>query len=314
MGFPIFSTILGGLNLGSSIYNTNSQSETNQAQIDYARESRDLGRKWSLEDWQRQVDYNSPRATMQRYADAGLNPHLIYGRANDAPPVRSSEQPQPNLRAPQIDPNLINSLMQGFLSSFELEKTKAQTDNVKANTDLIMANYRLSQLKGDTAAFDLDFKKSTLDYSSDFLRLRNKNLASDLLTKGLTRSNLNSDLETKAVNRFYTLQQNERAAAMNAANVNVAVARILHMRADMARMDVQKWYLMKQADNAEKDGQLKQLDINLRQKGIYPNDPAWLRIVGQAVGGYSQGAIPGQGLDADLLNPLLGTPGSWQKK
>lgn len=31
---------------------------------------------------QSQLDYNSPKMQMQRYQDAGLNPHLIYGQGN----------------------------------------------------------------------------------------------------------------------------------------------------------------------------------------------------------------------------------------
>lgn len=46
------------------------------------RMDQDINRQRDLQDWNRVNEYNSPKSQMQRFADAGLNPHLIYGQGN----------------------------------------------------------------------------------------------------------------------------------------------------------------------------------------------------------------------------------------
>lgn len=57
----------------------------------------ELAYKRQLEMWHLQNKYNTPQAQMQRYTDAGLNPHLIYGQgtpgnASDIPKYQPADQ------------------------------------------------------------------------------------------------------------------------------------------------------------------------------------------------------------------------------
>jgi hypothetical protein len=102
-----------GANIASTLITNRQQAKTN---LDlYNRQRID-----ALADWNRQNEYNSPAAQMQRYKDAGLSPHLIYGQQNTAPAIRSTEAKAPNFMAPSLDTNAL--LM------------SAQLDNIKANT------------------------------------------------------------------------------------------------------------------------------------------------------------------------------------
>lgn len=80
-----------------------------------------------------QLDYNDPESQMQRFKDAGLNPHLIYGQGTpgnlDSPPRYPSQQ------APSVEhfSNLGTSLAQIQLmqSQAKLTDTKVQESTVK---------------------------------------------------------------------------------------------------------------------------------------------------------------------------------------
>ena len=60
------------------IYNNKAIDKTNKANMELAQYqySKDL------EMWNKQNDYNSPQQQMERFAEAGLNPNLIYGQGN----------------------------------------------------------------------------------------------------------------------------------------------------------------------------------------------------------------------------------------
>lgn len=46
-------------------------------------ETAELQNQFNVDMWKMQADYNSPQSQMQRFADAGLNPNLIYGQGNN---------------------------------------------------------------------------------------------------------------------------------------------------------------------------------------------------------------------------------------
>lgn len=53
----------------------------------------------NLEQWQRENAYNSPRSQMQRFADAGLNPMLMYGQGSSGQAASSPQLEMPRLSA-----------------------------------------------------------------------------------------------------------------------------------------------------------------------------------------------------------------------
>lgn len=58
------------------------QLDRDARQQSYARELSDYEYQRNLEQWHRENAYNTPSAQMERYRDAGLNPHLIYSQTN----------------------------------------------------------------------------------------------------------------------------------------------------------------------------------------------------------------------------------------
>jgi len=138
------SAIVAG---GSTLMNLGSQIGTNSSNRKFANEMYDKQRLDALADWNRQNQYNSPSAMMQRYKEAGLSPHLIYGQVNNAAPVRSSSMDTPRSIAPQIDKSLAelpllqiqieNMKKQGALMDAQAIKTNAETNWKNVNTQFL---------------------------------------------------------------------------------------------------------------------------------------------------------------------------------
>lgn len=96
-GIP--SLIGGGINLIGSAFGNSAakkqirlQNEGNMKLAQYQYEK-------NLEQWHRENAYNSPRSQMQRFADAGLNPMLMYGQGSSGQAASSPQLEMPKLAA-----------------------------------------------------------------------------------------------------------------------------------------------------------------------------------------------------------------------
>lgn len=132
-------------NIGSTIL-------TNKMQKKTALEMYNMQRTDALADWNRQNQYNSPSAQMQRFKEAGLSPHLIYGQTNTAPPVRSSSVDTPKYQAPQLDANLPQMAMQLAAQQQNIKNMEAQeklinAQTTKAQSETDWRNYNTGYLK-----------------------------------------------------------------------------------------------------------------------------------------------------------------------
>lgn len=260
------------------------QGGANRANRRFARQMYERQRADSLADWNMMNEYNSPRAQMQRYQEAGLSPHLIYGQTNEGATVRSSSAPMGNARATDYD------LGTPFMSIYDLKIKSAQADNLAATNEVLRQDAILKAISGlkvaadiDTARFDLDLKR---DLRGNTLNAAEVNLQNLLLT------GKKIEADTK-----YTLNQDERAAAMNAKSIEEATARIFSMRINNAKTEQETRNLQATYDNLIKDGVLKQWDIWLREQGIHPGDPGWWRVlnkVNEKVGSMA-GSLFGKG-------------------
>lgn len=89
----------GGKNSQRRAYKYNKQLQEQQAA--YQKEAAETSWNRQLEAWNMENEYNSPKAQMQRYQDAGLNPNLIYGQSNTAGSIGNYQLDTPD--APFVD-------------------------------------------------------------------------------------------------------------------------------------------------------------------------------------------------------------------
>lgn len=157
MNIPIVSAAIGagGGILGSifgGIFGNKAQSDANATNLQIARETNQANRELAeysysqqLEQWHRQNQYNLPVNQMQRYADAGLNPNLIYGQGSNGNATSSPTYPTPTMRAATVAP--VNSFANSVRGMFgELGQMVSTYNNLRIQESEINKNNEQSNL------------------------------------------------------------------------------------------------------------------------------------------------------------------------
>lgn len=122
MGNWLSSAITAGAGLIGSMLGFGGQTDTNSTNLQAVRETNQAQRELAeyqyeknLEQWHRENEYNSPSAQMSRLAQAGLNPHLVYGNGNAiTPSAKSPTYEAPKLQAYHQDASALGVLGKGF--------------------------------------------------------------------------------------------------------------------------------------------------------------------------------------------------------
>lgn len=139
-------SMLGGL-IGNNAQKKNinrqirAQQEENQKNRDYNLMLAQKQNAWNVEQWERENEYNSPEAQMERYRKAGLNPDLMAGGAQNL----SASSPMMTSGAPSnpTDMSMLGqkpTLGQAIQSALRDSMLGAQIDNIKADTEEKRAN------------------------------------------------------------------------------------------------------------------------------------------------------------------------------
>jgi len=277
MPLPLLPLIGAGASLIGSGINALSQSSTNRSQLNFSREMYERQRKDALTDTAFQNEYNSPAATMARLKAAGLNPNLIYGQGTQAAgtsaQTRSASPPGYNPQAPKID---ASGVQVALMQMYDLQKTQAETNKIEAMTKLLQeqaglptaqkalthANIGLIGANTERQKFEVEKGKSILPLSLEAMQ---------------------SQIKKTNADTTYTLDQNERSQLASATSFATAIENILSMRANRAKTYAEKRNLEETLKLLKQDGILKAADIKLRELGINPGDPAWVRLGAQAL-------------------------------
>lgn len=244
---------IAGASLLGTVGNAVSQGFTNRAERKFAEEQADKQRAWALEDWNRNNEYNSPSSQMARLKAAGLNPNLVYGNGatTTAAPVRSSETAKWSPHAPQVDASNIG---QNIALYYDVRNKAAQTDNIKAQTDVIKWEARLKEAQYYNTWQGTHEREQNTDLKSKINDAWNDTFNIGMEGKRASINKLLQDIS-------YSKDKNSRENQMNQSNLEKNQAII---------------------ENLRKDGKLKALELQLGEMGVNKNDPAYMRILIQA--------------------------------
>lgn len=272
----------GGAAVGQGI-GAISQGSVNKKTRKWNEKMYGIQRNDALADYHMQNQYNSPREQMARLRDAGLNPHLVYGNGADAQGgiVRQSSVESWNPRAPEFDMGQVANA--GISAYFDSRIKEAQTDNLmEMNKNLeaerMLKLAQISQTLTGTkrAQFDLELAQEIREYSVDAAKLANER----------TEADISSTRTGTAV----LINRDEREAAMNASNIKEAIERILTMRKQRAKTDVEIKHINQQIENLKNDNEMKKIEIEMARNGVFRGDSIWWRAIiaglqNQTVGG-----------------------------
>lgn len=267
----ILVSTVAGIGQGLQGFITGQQ---NKEQRGWNEKMYDIQRRDALADWSMQNEYNSPAAQMSRLKAAGLNPNLVYGQgavANNATAPRSASVESYKPMPIQFDSSSIIG------QAYDTKLRQAQTDNLEAQRKVIEqdAALRAAQIIAVTKGAS----KTDIDTEQSAFNLQ--------MARGLQDTTIaaaEANLKKTLADVDYTISQNERADSANAATLAQAAEAILRSRSDRETSAVQRRQLEEQIKAIRNDNRLKELDIELRKMGIFPQDPMWSRILGRIVG------------------------------
>lgn len=161
--------------LGTGIIGGISNLFTRIAQKRQAKKSHER----NLEMWKMQNAYDHPAQQMQRLKEAGLNPHLVYGKgsiANTSASMPQHQNPGTQFNSvPFADPA-------GMLNAYMDIKTKKQNlDNMEAQREAINQQTALNAAKAALAIQDKGHKGELHKYNLQYKQRQNTQLAANIV-------------------------------------------------------------------------------------------------------------------------------------
>lgn len=282
MAIPLGLIAAGAQLVGTGI-NAFSQGSINRKTRKWNEAMYALQRGDSLADWQMMNEYNSPEAQMARFAEAGLNPNLIYGSSNEGATVRSANMGSWSPQAIRFNPE---DAVMGYAN---VTSKAAQTDNIKASTDVARQEAALKAV--DITAKLVGIDRSKVGIEADKFRLSQAQKLADVSIESAAENLRKTKAEVTTIT-----DANERAAATNAQSLQKGVEEILNLREQRAKTREEAESIRAQRHNIYQEYDLKQLDYELKKLGIQPSDNIFLRIIGRLLESMGYGNIlRGQG-------------------
>jgi hypothetical protein len=214
-------------------------------------------------------EYNSPRAQMQRFKEAGLNPNLIYGQSNEGATVRSTDQAKWNPEAPQYD---LGSAAQNSIATYQnVQMQNAQLDLI-AKQSAVQEQEAILKM-ATTAQTVANTEKTTIESAT----LAKYSL--EAAAASLKKMQVDTAAATQQID--LNLQKNEREALSNAQSLREGVLRVAQLKVQNAKTEQETKNAKALLNNLETDNELKQADLRMKEKGVQPSDNLFFRAAAQ---------------------------------
>lgn len=250
------SALSGGASLIGNIVGNSQQNANIEKQIAFQREENEKARafnkamaeqanQWSIDQWNRENQYNSPEAMRQRLRDAGVNADLFYG-GNAQNTASASPSVTPVAPATPTDVSAIgqkatvgditNNVVSQSLAAAQIRKleadkgkTKQETENLKVEGKILSADALTRAAQNEQA---LEIGRSTIYVNHSIANLNHKE--AELASARITEAAANADL-------LYE-KANEVKASIKNINANTAATRFgMMMRAKEFRQRVKEF-------------------------------------------------------------------------
>lgn len=278
-----------GLPFVGSVANAFMQGAMNKRSRRWSEKMYDWQRRDALTDWALQNEYNHPSSQMARLREAGLNPNLVYGDGGatmQSAQVKGADAPGWNPRPPQVD-----GLGSGLMSYFDAQIKQAQIDNLRVQNTVLLEESMLK--RAQTSATLTGAAKTEFDLG----------LMRDL--RETTIEGARAGVQKTYADIKSTLDENERRAAMQAPNLQIAAETVLNMRMQRTKSQAEIDEIRYKIASIKKDLTLKQLDIDLKKLGIQPSDALWQRVLARVLGGDISGKLNLSEITKPTTKPII---------
>lgn len=236
-----------GLSLSGNIMANTANRMNATRQFDRNQSMWERSNAWNLAQWHRENQYNSPQAQMARFAAAGLNPHLIYGKGSagnasalKSPDVKGYTRPE------------ARNITQGMDTMGDYARFKnleAQTDNVREQRNVAANQAALLGTKNQREIFAFGKENSIREYDVSYAKGAMEKMQADARKAG-TEADFASDTKAKRIEALKESVEN----------------------------------LKKTGKNLDAQHLIHEFEIFLNNNGLTKSDPMVLRIASKAFG------------------------------
>lgn len=124
--------------------------------------------KYNLQMWNLQNQYNSPKAQMERFAEAGLNPNLIYtqGNAGNASPVAASASAGGLSQALGSVSKAFSTVMAAKSIVADIKNKQAMNNNLLAQNSLIDSQVEVARAQARKQILENNFFEKNQQWPS----------------------------------------------------------------------------------------------------------------------------------------------------
>lgn len=222
----------------------------------------------ALADYEMQNLYNSPQQQMERYRQAGLSPHLIYGSgaSSAAASIRSAQPDGGNQQAPKTGKpgynvlEIIDGLVSTVKDFYEVGKTQAETANIK-ETRLLL---------------ELEQQLKSQDVESGYLRVERERATQDDVIKGIKLG-----VKKQEADLQFTLDENQRRKLAATQDLEKGVEEILLIKANRAQTEADRIKTLQEIELLKKEQIIKDFEARMAKKGVTRNDKIYWRELGK---------------------------------
>lgn len=182
--YSFIPAIIGGAaalagGLVGAFTNRKSQKDANRTNIQLAREQQQFEERMV----QQQNEYNSPAAQMQRYAQAGLNPNLVYTQGNPGNQTSIPSYQRANVQPAQFNfqqdmSNAVAQVYNNLQAVAQIRKANADARSTEIDNQIKLGSWE-NQIQYDISRY------TALDefYRNPEYFLKNKSLQNKLLNE-----------------------------------------------------------------------------------------------------------------------------------
>jgi hypothetical protein len=286
-----------GAQAGTNIFNTRAQKQAAIRNRQFAREMFRAEQSAADRAWNMTNEYNHPVQQMQRLREAGLNPHLIYGKgAQNTAPMMAKATGKPSTEvAPMLGGADIFGRAQGLMRAKQDTDNLASQNKVLNQEALLKAAQTLETItKAKKGQFDLELANETRDEIIKRIRLENDLHQANLnytINKD-TREGINNKLSVMLAQlekEKVMIQRNEskqrikesqkRVSKMEQEIKNLIVAE-LHEHEKRAKTRMEKERIRRDIKRVRAESNIKDKVWKMFENGVHP-DSHWLfKVIG----------------------------------
>lgn len=258
----IGAAISGGSNLLTTGLNLWQNERQNRKSREFSREMYGRQHDDNIKFWNMQNAYNDPSAQMARLKAAGLNPAMIYGGQGSGAAGQAQAIHTPSAMAAKHKATDFKYLGRTIIDAMQAELMRKQGAQMDSATLLNIKRGNYIDAQAGETDFDVGLKKDLREISVQ----KEKELVRQMQAK-----------------TEYTLDENERRAAMTSQSISESIERIAKMRIDKGVSADRRREIEARIKDIQQSAEMKRHENRLRRKGMSFKDPQLLRMIATAV-------------------------------